>query len=272
MRLRQLGSQQSITWMAPPEVHQSILDLQSKAPGDPIDSHDVILWLLKQTCVGIEQLQPLYFSQGVDFCRRTEAALTSKEFLVDEMQRRAYLQVLRCAEQQTLEELYGPKSHAKTATKHKITNMRIKEFMSELQTRRKGFQDFGNAVHGSVLQEVEQEREVAFEVEAVRQVQKPVHYKPLRFPGLDEGILQFVKTGWLEWDGIGWEPAHTIFGQTDLGRKLGIRETRLRSKLFVSKEFMRTVVYPGGRPNDDFLVSDCCFEKRESSLEYAADY
>lgn len=261
MRLRQLGSKQSISWVAPPEVHQSILDLQSKDTGDYIDSHDVICWLLKQTCVGIEQLQPLYFSQGVDFCRRTEASLTSKEFLIDDVQKKAYLQVLRCAEQQTLEELYGPKAHSKAVTKQKFTNPRIKGFMTELQTRRKGFQDFGNAVHGSVLQEVEQEREVAFEVEAVRQVQKPVHYTPLRFPGIDEGILRFLRTGWLEWDGRGWEPAHAIFGQTDLGRKLGIRETQFRSKLYVSKEFMRTVVFPGGRPNDDFLVSDSCFEK-----------
>lgn len=265
MRLRQLGTNQSISWVAPPEVHQSILDFQSKGLEDQIDSHDVICWLLKQTCVGIEQLQPLYFSQGVDFCRRTEAALTSKEFLLDDVQRRAYLEVLRCAEQQTLEELYGPRSHSKSAPKHKFTNLRIKGFMTELQTRRKGFQDFGNAVHGSVLQEVEQEREVAFEVEAVRQVQKPVHYTPLRFPGIDEGILRFLRTGYLEWDGKGWELAHTIFGQTDLGQKLGINETRFRSKLYVSKEFMRTIIFPGGRPNDDFLVSCSFFVIRRCS-------
>jgi hypothetical protein len=50
--------------------------------------------------------------------------------------------------------------------------------------RRKAFQDTGNAVHSSTLQEVEQEREVAFEVETVREVQKPVHYSPLTFRGL----------------------------------------------------------------------------------------
>ncbi|KAK2766241.1 hypothetical protein FQN54_007757 [Arachnomyces sp. PD_36] len=253
MRLRQLGSTQSITWVSPPEVHQSIIDFQEKGLEDSVDSYDVICWLLKQTCVGMEQLQPLYFSQGVDFCRRTEAAITSKEFLSDNAQRKDYLEVLRCAEQQTLEELYGLKGSSKPGLKHKFNNARIKGFMAELQTRRKGFQDFGNAVHGSVLQEVEQEREVAFEVEAVRQVQKPVHYVALRFPGLDDGILKFVMTGLLEWDGKGWEAAHTIFGRTDLGRKLGVNETRFRSKLYVSKEFMRTVVLPGGRANDDFL-------------------
>jgi hypothetical protein len=258
MRLRQLGSIQSIAWVAPPEVHQSILDFRSKGIETKMDSHDVICWLLKQTCVGIEQLQPLYFSQGVDFCRRIEAALKNKDFLTDDIQRRDYLNVLKCAEQQTLEELYGPKAHSKSTTKYKFTNPRVKGFISELQTRRKGFQDFGNAVHGSVLQEVEQEREVAFEVEAIRQVQKPVHYSPLRFPGIDDGILRFLRTGWLEWDGGGWEPAHTIFKQTDLGQKLGITEAQFRSKLYISKEFMRTIIFPGGQPNDDFLVSGFC--------------
>ena len=69
--------------------------------------------------------------------------------------------------------------------------------MKELNVRRKGFQDSGNAVHGSALQEVEQEREVAFEVEVVREVEKPVHYSPLSFPGLHQDIIDFVKTGTL---------------------------------------------------------------------------
>ena len=37
--------------------------------------------------------------------------------------------------------------------------------MKKLNHQRKGFQDAGDALHGSALQEVEQEREVAYEVE-----------------------------------------------------------------------------------------------------------
>ena len=270
MRLRQLGSKQSITWVAPPEVHQSILDLRYKEMNDSIDSHDVIYWLLKQTCVGIEQLQPLYFSQGVDFCRRTESALINKNFPTDDAHRLAHLEILRCSEQQTLEDLYGPRGPSKSAPKHRFTNPQIKGFLTELQTRRKGFQDFGNAVHGSVLQEVEQEREVAFEVEAVRQAQKPVHYSPLRFPGLDEGILQFLRTGRLELDGRGWESASVILMQTVLGKKLEINVSRFRSRLFVSRQFMRTVQLPPNKLNDDFLVrGHCC--TGDSSLKSITD-
>jgi hypothetical protein len=70
-------------FFAPPEVHQSILDLREKRNGDTIDSYDVLCWLLEQTCSGIEQLQPLYHLQGMEFCRRTQAALDNSDFLIN---------------------------------------------------------------------------------------------------------------------------------------------------------------------------------------------
>ena len=68
MRLRQLATTQSVTFFAPPEVHQSILDLCQKGPTELINSSHVVRWLLEQTCSGIEQLQPLYYAQGMITC------------------------------------------------------------------------------------------------------------------------------------------------------------------------------------------------------------
>ena len=113
MRLRQLGSTQSITFFAPPEVHQSILDFRNKRHGDLLDSSDVVCWLLEQTCNGNEQLQQLYLVQGAEFCRRTHAAWEYSDFLTDLAHRTAYLQVLQQPEQQTLEQLYKPKLDSK---------------------------------------------------------------------------------------------------------------------------------------------------------------
>jgi hypothetical protein len=95
MRLRQLGTTQSVKFFAPPEVYQSILDLRGKSKGERIDSYDVICWLLEQTCRGIEQLQPLYYAQGMDFCRRTQASLDNSDFLANEVHREAYLSSIR---------------------------------------------------------------------------------------------------------------------------------------------------------------------------------
>ena len=127
--------------------------------------------------------------------------------------------------------------------------------MKELNNRRRDFRDLGNAVHGSALQEVEQEREVAFEVEAVRKVQKPIHYPPLQFPGLHKDIRRFVETGRLAAGCGGYEHAFSALRRTALGLKYGFRSEAMISNLFVSKEFAKTVKMPMGRLNDNFIVS-----------------
>ncbi|KAK5019964.1 hypothetical protein LTR16_000001 [Cryomyces antarcticus] len=250
MRLRQLATTQSVVFFAPPEAHQSILDLRQKKSKDSIDSYDVICWLLEQTCSGIEQLQPLYFSQGADFCRRTQAAIDNPDLLVDADQREAYLQALKQTEHQTLEQLYKPRLKSKSAMNGPFSP-HIAAFMKELNIRRRGFQDFGNAVHGSALQEVEQEREVAYEVEAVRELQIPTYYTPLSFTGPHRDIVSFVKTGRLAAGSAGYEHAFKALGRTGLGLQYGINEEATTSKFLVSKEFRRTVNLT--RANDNFL-------------------
>ncbi|KAL9104009.1 MAG: hypothetical protein Q9163_000987 [Psora crenata] len=253
MRLRQLGKSQSVVFLAPPEVHQSIHDLRKKRFGDHIDSYDVICWLLEQTCSGIEQIQPLHYSQGIHFCRRAQGALENPDFLANSEQRKTYLRVLRESEQQTLEQLYKPRSNRTTNAPISSFAPDIAAFMKELKARRKGFQDSGNAVHASALQEVEQEREVAFEVEAVREVQRPVYYKPLSFLGLHRDIVGFAKTGRLAAGSEAYEHVFVALKRTALGAKHGIRTATLPSKLFLTKEFTRTVSALQGRTNDNFL-------------------
>jgi hypothetical protein len=258
MRLRQLATTQSVVFFAPPEVNQSIRDLRKKKFYERIDSYDIICWLLKQTCRTIEQAQPLYYSHGVHFCHRTQGALDNPEFLDSADERDAYLQVLRQKEHQTLEQLYQPRlKQPKSAKVTGSLSPQIAAFMKELNDRRKGFQDSGNAVHGSALQEVEQEREVAYEVEVVREVEKPVHYSPLSFPGLHKDIVEFVKTGRIVARSGGYEHAFTTLQRTALGLKYVINSEAAASKLLVSREFSRTVSIPLGRPNDNFLV---CWE------------
>lgn len=130
---------------------------------DKLSSKDVIIWLLEQTCSANEQLQPLFFSQGADFCKRQQAAIDNPDILTKKKQREAYLEVLRQREAQNLQRLYGVKTKTKSDAKNGPWSPQIAVFMKELNNLRKGFQDSGTAVHGSALQEVEQEREVANE-------------------------------------------------------------------------------------------------------------
>ncbi|TVY57509.1 hypothetical protein LCER1_G002022, partial [Lachnellula cervina] len=253
MRLRQLGTTQSVVWFAPPEVHQSILDVRQKKSGDSISSYDVVHWLLEQTCVQIEQLQPLYISQGNDFCRRAQATLKNAEFLVDEEQREAYLATLRQYEQQTLEQLYGVNQKTKqSASNTSNFSGDLAAFDKELKFQRKSFQDSGHAVHGSALQEVEQEREVAFEVENIREVQKPVYFEPFLFPGLHRDLVVFVKTGRMTADSTAYEDAFKLLRRTSVGRKHRVGSDGTASKLYVSAQFTKTVNVRTDRSLENF--------------------
>ena len=127
--------------------------------------------------------------------------------------------------------------------------------MGLLEARRKAFQDSGDAVHGSALQEVEQEREVAHEVEAVREVQDPVHYEALGFPSIHRDVLSFAKTGRLTADSAGYELGFRALGRTSIGASYKVSSKATSGKLYVSMEFNRTIKLPPGRRLDNFQAS-----------------
>jgi hypothetical protein len=257
MMLRQLGTTQSIVFFAPPEVHQSILDVCRKRRGEVldsshIDSSHVVCWLLEQTCRANEHLQDLYLAQGTDFCRRTNAQWKNAKFLTENGHREVYLRVIQYPERQTLQQLYGVVTDTQPSSLADIPSVELKGFMKELSKQRRAASGNGNLSHSSVLEEVEQEREVEFQVEQVRQVQKPTHYMTLTFPGLHAAVSNFAKTGDLA-GGHGYEHVFDALVRTSIGQKYNV--CRTTSQLFVSAEFMRTIDLGKRIPNDNFLVS-----------------
>ena len=172
MRLRQLGTTQSIVFFAPPEVHQSILDVCRKRRGEVldssrIDSSHVMCWLLEQACHANEHLQNLYLAQGTDFCRRTDAQWKHEKFLAEIHHREAYLRVIQRPERQTLEQLYGVATDTQPSSVASTSSAKLKGFMEELGEQRRAANAKEDRIHSSVLEEVEQEREVEFQVEQV---------------------------------------------------------------------------------------------------------
>lgn len=257
MRLRQLGSTQSIVFFAPPEVDQSILDVCRQIRGEILDSSDidcshVVCWLLEQTCRANEHLQNLYLAQGTDFCRRTDAQWKNVKFLTETNHREAFLKVIQHPERQTLEQLYGEMTDTQTSYITDTLSVELEGFMKELSRQRGAAKVHGKPICSSVLEEVEQEREVEFQVEQVRQVQKPTHYEALAFPGMHKAVSDFAETGELA-GGHGYEHVFDALERTSIGKKYNIRRTT--SQLFVSAEFMRTIKLGERVANDNFLVS-----------------
>lgn len=255
MRLRLLASTQSLTFFAPPEVHRSIVDFCKLAKTQAVTSSHIVHWLLEQTCKTNEQLHNLYLAQGVDFCRRTDARLTNAKFLTDEKQQQAVLRVIQRPERQTLEELYGGSPEGAKAPTAKVKTPAMKQFMTALDSQRIT-KSTGLIVHSSAMEEVEQEREVEFQVEEERQIQKPVHFRGRKFPGeLNAAIARFVNTGNLcdFPDEVGFENAFEALQRTDIGQKYGLRAANTR--LCVSAEFMKTIDTKRSAPLDNYLVS-----------------
>lgn len=251
MRLRQLATTQSICFFAFPETHQSILDVCGMNKDDKVNSSHVVRWLLEQTCRTNEQLQNLYVSQGIDFCNRVNAEWENAAFLSDAQDRIAYVRVLQHPEQQTLEQLYGGCTkdiHGPSS----FTTMfpQLETFKNKINHLRLGMSSTANILHSTALEEVEQEREVEFQVEEVREVQKSLHYKAHAFPGIHPAISSFASTGHLCGD-VGYEHVFDAVSRTSIGERFGIKGTE--SRLFVSMEFMKTIKTDKRGLIDNFL-------------------
>ncbi|KAK2757274.1 hypothetical protein FQN54_004788 [Arachnomyces sp. PD_36] len=253
MRLRQLGTTQSITFIAPPEVHQSILDICNKCANDKLDSSDVVTWLLDQTCCSNRELQSLYLAQGIDFCQRTQAAASYKDFLTNLDHRKSYLDVLRQPEQRTLEELYAPQLRQGSNAIPLSTTLdgERSEFMKELRLMQLNSNSMDGPTNTSAFEEVEQEREVAYEIEEEREIRRPPLMKANQFLELHESILKFVQTGTLANGGC-YLKAAAFLESTQLGVKHGARISSFLPDLYVSVEFTNTVILKKGERNDNF--------------------
>jgi hypothetical protein len=260
MRLRQLGSTQSVTFVAPPEVYRSILDLQTEHTRGElffktthiVTSVDVVRWLLEQSCKFNEQMMPLHIAQGLNFCHRTNALWKHPEFLTDQSALKKLLDVIQLQEHQTLEQLYGTRLSASQTEKINFDFAQLQRFSSVLDKKRYTAASEASTPAAAFM-EVEQEREVEFEIEQVREKQSDMQYTPRKFPGLAGFIKSFIVTGKLEAGGS-YLQAFEFIGMTKIGRKFNVKKTA--SRLFVSREFANTTVHSKFQAEPGILVSN----------------
>ena len=253
MRLRHLGTSQSVIFFAPPEVHQGILSLRGRPLIPNVDSYDVISWLLDQTCRSIEQLQPLYISHGLDFCSRTLAALDNYNATTDPEHRNRYMKALEQLEQYSLENLYGLRKRSKKVLPITSDLPLVTKYIKTLNQMKEAVLDNGDMVQALAYQEVEQEREVAIEVEVVREMKRPPKITPLKHLPIHHDLIDFVKEGRLRAISPAYEQVFTMMRRTKLGMRFRISSRVMESKLYVTSDFVRTVQLDPYRPRDDFI-------------------
>ncbi|UPX20197.1 uncharacterized protein EKO05_0010437 [Ascochyta rabiei] len=257
MRLRLLGQTQSVTFYSPPEVHQGILDRLNKGPLFHPDSAAVLAWVFGQTCDMLQQQEPSYFAQALQYMHQKQARLSYPDYLTDEPSRLQFLAAVLMKEALLIKEMYQPGGSRRPGFSNVACwDPSLQENVKLLHDRQKQFQDNGSAVHASVLEEVEieQEREleieVEHEVENVREVQRPPRFRALEITKLHADIEHFAASGMLVAGSSAYSPMFFTLGRTALGSKRGISPS-MASNLWVSAQFSRTVdVY---EPNDIYV-------------------
>ncbi|KAF4448734.1 very large low complexity protein [Fusarium austroafricanum] len=244
MRLRQLATTQSVSFVAPPEVHQSVLSLRSvhrprAASSQPLRSIDVVHWLLEQSCEASNNMMSLHIAQGYDFCKRTDALWKFRKASQTKKGKKKLLSETQQPEGQTLEQLYGVRQQGPSTHLRSFDSGPIRDFASSLRHMETDLFKLQRRAHSSAFDEVEQQREVEFEVHQLREKQNPRRLRPLEFAGLNNAIIRFCEGPETEVDRTSFIQAFELLGSSGLGRKYGIKGAS--SKLFVSLEFTRTV-------------------------------
>ncbi len=189
-------------FLAPPEVHQSIMELTGKK-GDQLDGYDVVAWSLEQSCQSIERSQPLRILQGLNYCQRevTMNRFTSTYPSLEDLAKKVDLSsevitAFREKEEQRLHDLYAPASLKDNIlpgiieSSQKITNPVVQDLL-EMWRGLDTAESEGASTHE------EHEPEIAHEVEQETQIQRPPKAQALP-RAVDTDLQDFINTGRLE--------------------------------------------------------------------------
>ncbi|KAG8923921.1 hypothetical protein FRC02_010799 [Tulasnella sp. 418] len=164
MRMRKLGRGHTIMFFAPLEVDHSIRVSAGVSRDNPIQTKDVVLWTMFESCLEVQHRIPQWAQQGMDYRKREAAWIRfnkSPNFSMKHLEA-AWLQ----NDARSLEEMYG---HDQVGSMMGF-GRQLEEYPDISATYRKWAP---SAFNDTRFQE-EQEREVVLEVETERRVVRPM--------------------------------------------------------------------------------------------------
>ena len=253
MRLRKLGQGQSLIFVAPPEVHQSIINITGK-PGGDIDGYDVVAWSLEQSCLSIERSQPLRVLQGLGHHHRQKAltALAKRYPNLEEVAKerdatKGFILAFREKEEQRLTDLYAPAS-LKTSTMPNVIDSSQEDPDPTVQKLLAMWRSVDFSISEGASMHEEHEREVAHEVEQETQIQRPTRSKAL-VRIVDPLLQEYVRIGS---DTIlqQFRRAYDVVSSTSANCAAS---SELLKHLRVTKDFIQTVAGPVTGHYDSYL-------------------
>ena len=254
MRLRKLAQGQTLMFLAPPEVHQNIMELTGKSE-DQLNGYDVVAWALEQSCQSIERSQPLRILQGLNHNHRevtmhhfSNTYKDLEQLAVEVDQSSGLVTAFREKEEQRLNDLYAPVA-LKTNIVPRIIESSQNNADPAVKTLLGMWGDLDSTASEGASMHEEHEREVAQEVEQETQVERPPKVAALR-PAVDPGLQAFLASGRFE-DYVRFSLA---YGR--VVKKISVK-TRGHSDpwthLRVTSDFARTVKQPSSGYYDSYL-------------------
>jgi hypothetical protein len=239
--MRKLGSDHSILFFASGEISRKIRTCVGTSR-HTLDSSDVLVWTLRETCTQIIDNGALWASQGESFDRRHTAW---EKYEKGELTQSEVADILREPESRTLEELYGVRGEEDLTSGRPLSERQ--------QAIRERCQEFGIQSGDSSALLEEQERELAHEKEDEREVQRAVGATPLDH-SLDPVLITFVQTG-QDLDRLKHVSLLKCLQETTQSSTLSTMSKHFfqSNQLFATEDFSRTIVLSSGDRMDDFL-------------------
>ncbi|KAE9967905.1 hypothetical protein EG328_007909 [Venturia inaequalis] len=263
MRMRKLGSTHSLVFVAPPDVHRSILH-SSHTSDTVVTSADILIWCISQTLVQLKKNAIHWIAQGADHARR-EHNLT--HYLVngnlDNMMGpkdpmiQDFMGSMLQSESRSLAELYGYCDPGDSSVSLKLSKIDGLPTANELLSR---WRQLDPSQHEALGLDEEAEREVSVEVQQQKIVQHPCLFAAKK-PVLHSEVQGFVKSGKVNTSRfragkdlplLGIYPAYATLERTSAVQH---KDTLLwkPEDLYVTRDFVESVDIPDSADIDHFL-------------------
>ena len=243
-------------FVAPPEVHQNILELAGARSNKELTGLDVIAWTLEQSCSNIERCQPLRVMQGLGHHQRQLVAhkflqkFPSFKDITEENAESDEVKAFKEKEDQTLNDLYAPAA-LKTSALPGIIQSSQQDPDPMVQTLLKTWRELGQSVPEGTSMHEEHEREVAHEISQETQIERPPGANALR-ACVDKKLHKYIFSGDIH-EFRRFPLAFSGVAETSSAALLVTHSKSVWNHLRVTKGFVDTVERPISGYSDNYL-------------------
>jgi len=243
MRMRKLGKGQTVVFCISPEIQTKINELKTSAPDSTpeITVKDVLVWSISETEIEARRSMPLWAVQGERFVRQEELWQQAHQNGKTALSTR-HAEQFQEDEAPTIDTRYRPHVlHSQPPSQTHMANS-TNPSLQLIYERCNQFEDL--QFNSSTLQE-EQERELSPEVVQERQIQRAAPAEPVRHV-MHQDVWTFADTGVFTSGSQAYLPAFQAFSDSSAAKGFAIDQLIGEGKLFVTRDFARTVERSGG--------------------------